>query len=160
MCIRMHLYSSLVLCLLTGCGTQGADGADASAIPVLTRPATADECPTGGTHIGIGSASFNACNGSPGAPGSNGIDGSAGPIGPKGDPGVDTTPITIVQFCSGSTVYPSVFAEIGFCISNQIYAVYSEHDGFMTYVPPGAYVSHAHGSNCTFTVGPNCAISH
>jgi hypothetical protein len=68
------------------------------------------------------------------------------------------TVISLVQFCSGTTTYPSTFTEIGFCINNALYAVYSANSGFLTYVPPGTYNSNAINSNCTFIVQPNCVI--
>lgn len=95
---------------------------------------------------------------------SNGVDGQSivgpqGPVGLSGSNGIDATPITLVQFCPGTTVYPSTFVEIGLCISNNIYAVYSANNGFLTYIPPGNYSSNAIGSSCSFTVLPNCQIS-
>lgn len=88
---------------------------------------------------------FIACN-----------NGQNGPQGLKGDPG---TSITIVQFCPNvQTSYPTTFAEIGFCINNEIWAVYSKNDGFLTLVPPGNYYSNAINSSCNFTVLPNCKI--
>lgn len=84
-------------------------------------------------------------------------DGSSAPIldGLNGAPG---TTISIVQFCAGATSYPTTFVEVGFCINNELWAVYSESNGFMVKVPPGIYQSHAHNSSCTFTVAPNCVI--
>lgn len=76
--------------------------------------------------------------------------------GSNGAPGTVVAP---VQFCPGvQTTYPSTFAEIGFCIDNNLYAVYSINEGFLTLIPPGAYASNAVGSTCNFTVLPNCKI--
>lgn len=83
--------------------------------------------------------------------------GSQGPQGPAGTPG---TQISVVQFCPGTPSYPYVFPEVGFCVGNQVYAVYSANDGFMTLIPPGQYLSNAVGSTCDFTVLPNCQISN
>lgn len=90
--------------------------------------------------------------GSPGSNGSNGINGL------NGSNGLDGTIITWVQFCPGSTNYPSTFIEGGFCINNNLYAVYSANNGFLTLIPPGNYSSNAIGSRCSFTVLPNCQI--
>lgn len=89
-----------------------------------------------------------------------GIPGLIGPAGPQGAPGQNATPVTVVQLCPGTPVYPSVFIEIGLCIANNLYAVYSVPSAFMVYVPPGAYTSTGIGSKCNLTVGSNCTISH
>lgn len=86
--------------------------------------------------------------------------GPPGPQGIQGPAGADLNPITIVQFCPGITTYPSTFNEIGFCINNQLWAVYSANNGFLTLVPPGNYSSNAIGSSCNFTVNANCKISY
>ena len=82
---------------------------------------------------------------------------TTGPQGPQGDPG---TSVTMVQFCPGITHYPSEFNEIAFCINNNLYAVYSKNDGFLTYIPPGTYSSNAIDSSCNFTVLPGCVIQN
>jgi hypothetical protein len=64
-----------------------------------------------------------------------------------------------IQFCPNVTPsYPTTFPEVGFCINNLLYAVYSANDGFLTMIPPGYYDSNAIGSSCSFTVVPNCGI--
>ena len=79
----------------------------------------------------------------------------------NGTNGTSGSIINAVQFCPNvSPSYPSTFPEVGFCIGNQIYAVYSALDGFMTLITPGLYESNAIGSSCTFTVKPNCIISN
>jgi len=79
--------------------------------------------------------------------------------GPQGLSGKDGTQINIVQFCPNvSSHYPLIFPEIGFCINNKIYAVYSANDGFMAEIVPGYYWSNAIGSICNFTVKDNCEI--
>lgn len=70
------------------------------------------------------------------------------------------TVITPIQFCPGTTNYPSTFVELGFCINNSLYAVYSYANGFLTEVPPGNYSSNAIGSSCNFVVLPNCVIQN
>lgn len=137
-----------------GCAERGADGPaglQGPAVPILTHPASSTECPTGGTIVSVGDSSITVCNG------------TVGPIGIPGIPGVpgtDITPISIVPLCPGTTHYPSTFIEIAFCIANNLYAVYSANDGFLTYVPPGNYSSNAIGSSCNLTVHPNCVITH
>lgn len=104
-------------------------------------------------------------NGSDGSNGANGVDGQSGSNGADGVPGadghdgVDATPVTIVQLCPGTPSYPSTFIEIGFCLSNKLYATYSTNGGFSTYLPPGGYTSNAVGSSCNFTVVSGCQIS-
>lgn len=66
------------------------------------------------------------------------------------------TVVQPVKFCHETASYPSTFPEYGFCIGNNLYAVYSLNDGFLTLVPPGAYHSNAVGSVCNFTVYANC----
>lgn len=78
--------------------------------------------------------------------------------GPQGIPGAYGTTVTPVQFCPGTTTYPTTFNEVGFCIGGSLYAVYSANDGFLTLIPPGTYSSNAIGSSCSFTVLPNCVI--
>lgn len=64
-----------------------------------------------------------------------------------------------IQFCPGVTPsYPTTFPEVGFCINNVLYAVYSANNGFLTVIPTGYYNSNAIGSACSFTVIPNCGI--
>jgi hypothetical protein len=70
-----------------------------------------------------------------------------------------TNNFSIVQFCPGVTTYPQTFSEIGFCINNQLYAVYSIPNAFLTLVPPGMYSSNGINSSCTFNVGLNCEVS-
>jgi hypothetical protein len=78
----------------------------------------------------------------------------------NGTVGVPGTVIAPIQFCPGVTTYPSQFNEVGFCISNNLYAVYSANDGFLSYIPPGYYSSNAINSTCNFYVNANCVISY
>lgn len=103
---------------------------------------------------------LTACCPQRGPRGYTGEIGVPGSTGLTGTPGIDATSVTTVNFCTGTTVYPTTFLEVGFCINNQLYAVYSEHDGFLVLIPPGSYSSNAHGSSCNFTVLPNCVIEH
>lgn len=95
--------------------------------------------------------------GPPGLNGLNGTNGTSGvsitgPVGPAGTPG---TIVTMVQFCPGVDKYPTTFLEDGICISGKIYAVYSIPGAFLTYLPPGEYLSEAIGSTCDFIVKEN-----
>lgn len=91
--------------------------------------------------------------------GPQGPGGATGPSGPKGDPGVDASPVTVVQLCPGTTTYPSIFVEVAFCISGNLYGTYSANGGFSTLLPPGAYSSNAIGSSCNFVVHDNCVVT-
>jgi len=98
--------------------------------------------------------------------GSNGFvsNGAAGPSGPQGSPGPTGAPgtsVTVVQFCNKCTpIYPSDFPEIGLCLGGNLYAVYSENDGFLTLVTPGNYYSNGINCSCNFTVKSNCEVIH
>jgi hypothetical protein len=90
--------------------------------------------------------------------GIRGLTGSVGPQGPVGSPG---SSVTVVKFCPNSQpLYPSVFPEIGICIANKLYAVYSLNNGFLVEVIPGSYSSNALGSSCNFKVLSNCVIQN
>lgn len=87
-----------------------------------------------------------------------------GEKGDKGDPGIpglDGAQITLIQFCPNSTpTYPSIFPESAFCISNQVYAILDQGNGYdyLTIITPGAYTSQGVGSVCNFIVKENCEI--
>lgn len=103
-----------------------------------------------------------------GAPGQNGLkgpqgaQGEAGAVGPRGEPGrdgIDASGVTVVQLCRSCTpMYPSVFAEIGFCINNKLYGTYSANGGFSAYLPVGGYISNGIGCTCTFTITSGCNV--
>ncbi len=102
-------------------------------------------------------------NGKDGASGSNGVPGlmgPAGPVGPQGSPGIDGTSVTVVKFCPGTTVYPSKFIEIGFCVDGKLYGTYSANGGFSTELPPGTYGSNGINASCNFTIGANCQVTN
>lgn len=107
---------------------------------------------------------LTACAPQNGTDGKTGAQGNIGPMGPSGNPGlqgpagINGTVITLIQFCPGTPSYPSTFPEVGMCINNQIYAVYSANDGFLTLIPPGTYNSNAIGSTCSFQVLPDCQV--
>lgn len=145
------MYRALLVSLLLflGCGLQ-------TIYP--TGACKATQTPTG-VKITCPDGSSAILNN--GSQGDRGPAGEQGPQGEAGQAGTDGTQINIVQFCLNSIPsYPAVFPEVGFCINNKIYAVYSANDGFLTLVPPGVYSSHAIGSSCTFTVLPNCQITN
>ena len=99
-------------------------------------------------------------NGLNGSNGTNGTDGQNGLNGTDGIRGADGTQIGVVVFCPGyAPVYPTVFPEVGMCINDTIYAVYSANGGFLAPIPEGRYSSNAIGSACTFNVGAHCAIT-
>ena len=94
--------------------------------------------------------------------GKSGPAGSAGAVGNPGTPGVpgqDATPVTVVNFCGGPSVYPSTFPEYGLVISGKVYGVYSQNGGFLAYLPPGTYVSNAIGSACNFVINADGTVS-
>src|ERR1700677_3947355 len=71
---------------------------------------------------------------------------------------INGTVIQPVQFCLHPvTTYPSTFAEVGFCINGEIYAVYSANDGFLSPIPSGNYTSDGINASCNFTV-TGCTI--
>lgn len=130
-----------------------------SMILVSCIPKKGDPGATGLTGA-TGAAGPQGIQGIQGIPGTQGVQGMPGPQGIQGLPGVDPTPITIVQFCPNTTAYPSTFSEVGFCIANNLYAVYSANNGFLVYIPPGQYSSNGINSSCTFTVHDNCEITY
>lgn len=76
----------------------------------------------------------------------------------NGSNGINGTVISVVQFCPGTTTYPTEFNEVGLCINNNLWAVYSSNGGFFTEVLPGTWSSDGINSSCDFQVGPNCTI--
>lgn len=95
-----------------------------------------------------------------GPAGADGAVGAPGPIGNPGQNGQDASPVTVVQFCPGTTTYPSAFLEVGIVLNGKIYGVYSINNGFLTELPPGNYNSNAVGSSCNFIINNDLTISH
>jgi hypothetical protein len=165
MIVNICCTAILLTCLavmLTGCGqgpkgdqglrgAQGPEGLPGTNCSVTSMTPNS-AAPNGGSLIqcpdGTSSLVLNGSNGSNGKDGQNGTNGTSGTI------------ITSIQFCPGTPSYPSIFPEVGFCINDKIYAVYSSQGGFLTVVQPGTWVSNAIGSSCTFTVGPNCEVTN
>jgi len=131
--------------------------------------------PKNGKDGATGAIGSTGPSGSPGAAGPQGNEGpsgpqgSMGPMGPAGSPGVagnnglngvDASPTTIVQLCPGVTSYPGVFVEVAICLQGSLYGVYSDHGGFLTYLPPGRYSSNGIGSACNLTIQPDCVVTH
>jgi hypothetical protein len=124
----------VLFCLfLFGCGDDGRDGID-------------------------GTQGIQGVAGAQGRAGDKGDKGDTGAKGDQGVKGADGTNITVVKFCKDTPSYPTTFPEVGLCINNQLFAVYSANDGFLTLIPPGNYLSNAIGSNCNFTVKANCIV--
>lgn len=88
------------------------------------------------------------------------VPGPQGVAGTNGRDGVDAYPVTAVQLCPGTPVYPSTYIEYAFCIQGHLYAVYSANGGFEAYLPLGTYSSNAINSSCSFTVGDNCQVTN
>lgn len=138
-------FAVLVLSLLAlGCGQgpagpmgfSGTNGSSCSTATVTSSVVT----PNGGALIqctdDTQSLILNGANGAPG------------------------TFAQIVQFCPGVTTYPSTFAEVGFCINGNIYAVYSANGGFLSEDPVGYYGSDGVNASCNFTILANCQIQN
>lgn len=135
--------------ILTGCGrARYRLSSSESQTPVLTQPATSAQCPAGGLVITVGAQQSVVCNGT------NGLNGS------PGAPGAPGTVVSVVQLCPGVPSYPGVFVEVGVCISNQLYGVYSIPNAFFTLLPPGNYTSSGIGSACNLTVKAGCIVTH
>lgn len=148
------VIAAIVLSLV-GCsgpqGMPGPRGQTGAPIPVTTRPATVLECPTGGTALSVGNQDVVVCNGGLGA---------IGPTGANGSNGLDATQVTVVMLCPGATAYPNIFTEIALCINHQLYAAYSIPGAFLTYIPPGNYISNGVNSSCTFTAHDDCLVTN
>lgn len=153
----------LLTVLLTAChhGDKGLTGLPGATIPVLAAPASLLQCANGGTVVTIGSSVNIICNGVQGPSGAPGQDSTVpGPKGDIGSPGINATPISVVTFCPGVTIYPSAFLEVGLIIGGRLYGVYSKNDGFLAELPPGRYESNAVGSSCDFTINADLSISY
>jgi len=79
--------------------------------------------------------------------------------GTNGVNGANGTIVNPVRFCKSTpSSYPTVFSEVGFCINNILYSVYSANDGFLTALPNGTYNSDGINSSCSFTVN-GCIVT-
>jgi len=178
-CVTASLMSG---CVLTG--PEGPSGPQGSVGPTGSEGPVGNNGPQGnqGSPGPVGSPGPTGNTGSQGAPGENCTvsavtasdvapnggsliscpDGSQSLVlnGTDGQAGTPGTVITPIQFCSGTGSYPSTFPEVGFCINNNLYAVYSANGGFLTEVLPGTWSSDGINNSCTFTVSANCVVTH
>jgi hypothetical protein len=142
-------------------GVTGSTGQNGTSSSLMIASAPTTQCPDGGYEFTVttgntNTGTYSVCNGTMGQTGPTGSIGATGATGAQGAAGVAN--ISIVQFCPGNTSYPNEFNEIGICINNNLYAVYSQNDGFLTEVLPGTYSSDGINASCTFTVEPNCVV--
>lgn len=107
-----------------------------------------------------GSVGGQGSRGEQGVQGDKGDQGDVGAQGQQGNAGVDATPVTVVKLCPGVTTYPSIFVELGLCMSGKLYGVYSANGGLLVEFAPGSYFSNSIGSTCNFTVGANCQVTN
>jgi hypothetical protein len=132
-------------------GATGAVGQNGSSCSVASVTDT-NIAPNGGSLI--------TCSDGTSSLVLNGSQGEIGLTGSQGVAGENGTVITPIQFCPGVTpTYPNNFPEVGFLINGTIYAVYSDHGGFMAALTPGQYSSDGINASCTFTVNNNGTIS-
>jgi hypothetical protein len=131
-------------------GLQGVPGVNGSSCSV-TAVSSPVAAPNGGSLL--------SCTDGTSALVLNGAKGATGNTGSQGTPGVAGTLVKPIQFCPGTSSYSSKFVEYGFLIDDKIYAVYSLNDGFLTWIPPGAYYSNGINSSCNFTVNTNGTIT-
>lgn len=123
-------------------GSNGLNGSNGLGCSVTTLNPQSN-APNGGSLIECGDGSSSlVLNGTNGSNGTNG------------------TSIQQVKFCPGTTTYPSKFIEVGFCVDNKLFAVYSANGGFLTEIPVGYYSSNGINASCSFTVQANCQVSH
>lgn len=99
-----------------------------------------------------------AVQGAPGERGPAGVAGAVGAQGLQGIPGADAASVRVVPLCPGVSSY-GTFVEVGICVQDQLYAVYSANGGFMTLLAPGSYSSNAIGSACNLTVSAHCVVT-
>jgi len=137
-------------------GATGADGIGCTETPV---PANGN-APNGGTLITCSNGSNLILNGTNGLNGTDGTDGTNGTNGSDGAAGTSFA-FSSIQFCAGTPSYSAGnFPEIGFCINNVLYGVYSANGGYLTVIQQGTWSSDPVGTaQCTFTVGPDCKVT-
>lgn len=138
-------------------GPPGRNGNDGLSIVSTVTGDTSGLCSNGGSIILMAQdtdqdgawspsdqnqSSVLVCNGSNGAAGANAA-------------------LSVVNFCSTQTVYPSAFSEVGLCIADTLYAVYwDSRNAWLTEIPPGNYRTTSTSVPCNFTVATNCQVSH
>lgn len=146
----MKITMIMALVLLSGCGrgpagtngTNGHDGIGCTETPVLAD----SNAPNGGTLIMCSNGSNLILNGVNGTNGQNGT----------------SFAFASIQLCSGTPSYSAGnFPEVGFCVNDVLYGVYSANGGYMTVIQQGTWSSNPVGTaQCTFTVGPDCKVTH
>lgn len=141
----------IAMLVVVGCGYESTFRASAP----LT--CSVEEVAGGSLIVCPGGTSQFVSNGVNGLDGQDGADGQDGEDGEDGE---DGTVVTVHQFCPASHVpsYPSTFPEVGMCIGNKMYGVYSANGGFLVFMPPGTYSSNGINSSCTFILQANCRI--
>lgn len=167
--MNLVMKTSLVsfVLFLTACGKEASfsyTGCSVNSVPGGAEV----HCPDGsiaslqnGVDGVTGLQGIQGETGSTGTSGVKGATGNTGSTGGTGVNGVDTASISVVQLCSGVTTYPSSFAEVGMCISGDLYAVYWDgHNSWLTEIPPGNYASTSTSVPCDFCVTSGCNISH
>lgn len=145
-CAPVQHYTSIPTAIVGPTGPQGnpgVNGVDSSCSVTQVSPS---ECsPNGGALITCGDNSQALV-----LNGTNGVD---------GQPGTSGTLVTPVQFCPGNSIYNNSYPEVGFCINDKLYAVYSSV-ATLVEVPPGSYGSISAGNSCGFTVGEHCQVTN
>jgi hypothetical protein len=131
-----------VLLCLTACGKY------TGSVPTV-EPSPAPPCQTSSVATGY----LLSCPGQTPVTISNGVNGI------NGLPGVNGVSPSVVQLCPGTSNY-GTFVEFAILVGSKLYAVYSDHGGFLTYLAPGNYSSNGIGSACSFTVHNDNSISH
>ena len=95
-----------------------------------------------------------------GTNGQEGMRGAMGPTGAQGDTGMQGVTGEVgkpIKFCPEQT--GGSFPEYGFCIQNELYAVYfDKQNAWLAKVVPGKYISTSTNNQCIFTVEDNCVI--
>lgn len=143
MIVTVILCMMILAMLFSGCTSrQGYSADNIISESIWSRPATPNECATGGVAITVVDTINIVCNGA---------------IGPAG---ADGTVVSVIDVCPGQTIYPTTFVETALCINGNLYGVYSYANGFLTALPAGTYVSNAINSSCSFTVVSGCEIRH
>ena len=144
------VYGILLILTLSACGKPqdgkaGADGSNGHDGHDGTNASCTVKAIQGGSLISCSDGSSSLV-----------LNGTNGTNGQNGTPGSVIKPTTLCA--EDKTVYPKVFAEVAFCIDGDLYAVYSENNGFLSLIPNGSYTSNGHNSSCSFKVS-GCKVT-
>lgn len=94
--------------------------------------------------------------------GKDGAQGVQGEAGPRGQSGTNGTNVTMIKFCPQfPDTYGSSYPEYGMCVDNNLYAVYFNNAGkisWLTLLTSGNYTTTTSFGNCNFKVKPNCIV--